>query len=155
MSETQSWQRIVDGKEYCISTDKERLDIVMIHDFLARQSYWAKGIPRITVEQSIRNSLCFGVYHASEQIGFARVISDFATLAYLGDVFILPEFRGRGLSKWLMECIGTHPHLRNLRRWILVTGDAHGLYARFGFTQLAHPENFMERHNPDAYGKSG
>jgi GNAT superfamily N-acetyltransferase len=155
MSEAQSWKRILDGTEYCISTDKERLEIGMVHDFLARHSYWARGIPRITVEQSIRNSLCFGVFRSREQIGFARVISDFATIAYLGDVFILPEFRGHGLSKWLMECICSHPCLQNLRRWIVVTGDAHGLYARFGFTQLAHAESFMERHNPNAYGESG
>jgi GNAT superfamily N-acetyltransferase len=103
------------------------------------------------VQKSIQNSLCFGLYRAKEQIGFARVISDFATIAYLGDVFVLPEFRGRGLSKWLMQCVCSHPELQNLRRWILVTGDAHGLYERFGFSQLAHPENFMERHHPDLY----
>lgn len=152
MSEGESWRRTFEGREFCTTTDKDRLDIEMVHDFLARQSYWAKGIPRLTVEESIRNSLCFGLFDAREQIGFARVISDFATVAYLGDVFILPGFRGRGLSKWLMECVCSHPSLQNLRRWMLVTGDAHGLYEGFGFTELAHPESFMERHNPRCYG---
>lgn len=151
MRECKSWRQTFAGSEFSITTDRERLDLDRIHDFLARQSYWAKGIARATVQKSIQNSLCFGLYRAKEQIGFARVISDFATIAYLGDVFVLPEFRGRGLSKWLMQCVCSHPELQNLRRWILVTGDAHGLYERFGFSQLAHPENFMERHHPDLY----
>ena len=155
MSEFESWQRTIEGREYLVTTDMKRLDIEMVHDFLARQSYWARGIPRLTLEKSIKNSLCFGLFQAREQIGFARVISDFATIAYLGDVFVLQGFRGRGLSKWLMECICSHPGLQNLRRWILVTGDAHGLYGRFGFTELAHPESFMERHNPEIYGTNG
>ncbi len=155
MSGCESWQRTIEGMEYLVTTDKERLDVEVVHDFLARQCYWARGIPRLSVEKSIKNSLCFGLFQAREQIGFARVISDFATVAYLGDVFVLPEFRGRGLSKWLMECICSHPGLQNLRRWILVTGDAHGLYRRFGFTELAHLESFMERYNPEIYGKNG
>ncbi|MGB6781183.1 MAG: GNAT family N-acetyltransferase [Terracidiphilus sp.] len=138
-----------------MTTDRRRLDIEVVHGFLALHSYWASGIPRTTLEESIRNSLCFGLFHSTEQIGFARVISDFATFAYLGDVFVAPGFRGRGLSKWLLECVCSHPGLKDLRRWILVTGDAHGLYTKFGFTQLAHPENFMERHNPDVYKANG
>lgn len=155
MKESESWQRTFDGSEFWITTDEERLDIAMIHDFLATQPYWGRGIARSRVETSIRNSLCFGLFQRGEQIGFARVLSDFATIAYLGDVFVLPKFRDLGLSKWLMECICSHPGLQNLRRWILVTGDAHGLYERFGFTVVAHPESFMGRHNPHVYRNDG
>jgi predicted GNAT family N-acyltransferase len=119
--------------------------------FLARQSYWARNIPRETMEKSIANSLGFALFHQDRQVGFARVISDYATLAYLGDVFVIPEFRGRGLSKWLMECIMAHPNLQSLRRWILLTADAHELYRKYGFSALAKPENYMELHNPEAY----
>ena len=155
MSVSESWRRTIEGTEYLITTDRELMDLDTIHDFLARQSYWARGVPRSVVERSIANSLCFGLLHAGGQIGFARVISDFATIAYLGDVFVLPGFRGRGLSKWLLECVSSHPGLQNLRRWILVTGDAHELYEKFGFTQLARPEIFMERHNRDVYKSNG
>jgi len=137
--------------QFQVTTDQGRLDLNVIYDFLARQSEWARGIPRSTLEKSVRNSLCFGVFQGEKQVGFARVISDNATIAYLGDVFVLPEYRGSGLAKWLMECILSHPDLQNLRRWILVTEDAHGLYRKFGFTQLRHPDGFMELHNPDVY----
>ena len=136
--------------EFVISTDRERLDLDVIHGFLT-ESYWAEGIPRETVARSIENSLCVGVYAEGKQVGFARVISDFATYAYLGDVFILDAYRGRGLGKWLMECIMRHPGLQGLRRWTLLTRDAHLLYARFGFTPLGAPDRYMELHNPQIY----
>jgi len=137
--------------EFLISTDPARLDLDVIHDFLTN-CYWAKGVPREVVARSIEHSLCFGVYDGNgAQIGFARVISDFATIAYLGDVFMLESDRGRGLSKWMMECIMRHPALQNLRRWILLTRDAHGLYAQFGFTPLKSPDRYMELHRPDVY----
>ena len=152
--------------EFLISTDPALLDRDVIHGFLTN-CYWAKGIPREVVERSIEHSLCFGVYDglvgqsprlakdarhgAPAQVGFARVISDFATVAYLGDVFILESHRGRGLSKWLMGCIMQHPGLQNLRRWILLTRDAHGLYTQFGFTPVKAPDRYMELHRPDVY----
>jgi GNAT superfamily N-acetyltransferase len=136
--------------EFLISTDRARLDLDLVHGFLTN-CYWAKGIPRDVVLRSIEHSLCFGVYDGSGQVGFARVVSDFATVAYLGDVFILESHRGRGLSKWLMECIVQHPALQNLRRWILLTRDAHGLYSQFGFTPVKAPERYMELHRPDVY----
>jgi GNAT superfamily N-acetyltransferase len=136
--------------QFVISTDRERLDMDVIHGFLT-ECYWAKGIPRETVVRSIENSLCFGVYAEGKQVGFARVISDFATYAYLGDVFILNEYRGRGLGKWLMECVMQHPRLQGLRRWTLLTRDAHRLYAEFGFTALKTPDRYMELHNPEVY----
>ncbi|MGO9087520.1 MAG: GNAT family N-acetyltransferase [Candidatus Sulfotelmatobacter sp.] len=161
--------------EYLISTDPARLDLDVIHGFLTN-CYWAKGIPREVVARSIQHSLCFGVYddsigsprpakearpfgklragHGAPQVGFARVVSDFATVAYLGDVFILESHRGRGLSKWLMECIMQHPALQGLRRWILLTRDAHGLYAQFGFTPVKAPERYMELHRPEIYEMS-
>jgi GNAT superfamily N-acetyltransferase len=139
--------------EFLISTDRDRLDLDVIHGFLTN-CYWAKGIPPEVVARSIEHALCFGVYDGSgAQVGFARVVSDFATVAYLGDVFILESHRGRGLSKWLMECILRHPALQNLRRWILLTRDAHGLYAQFGFTPVTAPERYMELHCPDVYEK--
>ncbi len=133
-----------------ISTDPARLDLDVIHDFLTN-CYWAKGIPRDVVARSIEHSLCFGVYDDRAQVGFARVISDFATLAYLGDVFVLESHRGRGLGKWMMECILQHPALQGLRRWILLTRDAHGLYSQFGFTPLKAADRYMELHQPDVY----
>ena len=139
--------------EFVISTDRERLSLDVIHNFLTN-CYWAKGIPRNVVAQSIEHSLCFGIYDGSgAQIGFARVVSDFATVAYLGDVFVLESHRGRGLSKWLMESIMQHPALQNLRRWILLTRDAHGLYSQFGFTPVTAPERYMELHQPNVYEK--
>jgi N-acetylglutamate synthase-like GNAT family acetyltransferase len=140
--------------DYEVSTDPARVDVGVVHDFLTH-SYWARGIPLETVSRSIENSSCFGVYHRNQQVGFARVISDCATFAYLADVFVVPAFRGRGLSKWLMECIISHPDLQGLRRWMLVTKDAHGLYARFGFTAIKSPERWMEIHRPDVYAATG
>jgi GNAT superfamily N-acetyltransferase len=139
--------------EFLVSTDPARLDVDVIHGFLTN-CYWAKGIPREVVARSIQHSLCFGVYDGSGvQVGFARVVSDFATVAYLGDVFILESHRGRGLSKWL-ECIMQHPALQGLRRWILLTRDAHVLYAQFGFTPVKTPERYMELHRPEIYETS-
>jgi GNAT superfamily N-acetyltransferase len=137
---------------YLISTDKSKIDIDVVHGFLS-ESYWAKGIPKETVFRSIENSLCFGIYQNEELIGFARVISDFATFAYLGDVFVLPSHRGKGLSKWLMEIIVAHSQLQGLRRFTLATRDAHGLYEQYGFKPFARPERWMERHNPGVYKK--
>ena len=136
--------------EFEISTDPARIDLVAVHAFLTN-SYWAAGIPLETVERSIRNSLCFGIYQRNCQVGFARVITDCATFAYLGDVFVLPEYRGQDLSKWMMECIMAHPELQGLRRWSLLTRDAHGLYRQFGFTELKSPQRWMERHDPEIY----
>ena len=135
---------------YSISTDRSLLNIEIIHDFLSR-TYWANGIPRETVERSIRGSMCFGVYDNGQQVGFARVITDGVTFAYLADVFILESHRGQGLSKWLVATILAHPDLQGLRRFLLATRDAHGLYQQFGFTPLAQPERFMQLHRPDVY----
>jgi len=137
--------------EFLITTDPARLDLDVIHNFLTN-CYWAKGVPEDVVARSIEHALCFGVYDGSgAQVGFARVISDFATIAYLGDVFVLKSHRGRGLSKWMMECITQHPALQGLRRWILLTSDAHRLYAQFGFTALKSADRYMELHRPDVY----
>jgi GNAT superfamily N-acetyltransferase len=136
--------------EFSISTDRERLSLNVVHGFLT-SCYWAKGIPREVVARSIAHSLCFGIYEGDAQVGFARVVSDFATMAYLGDVFVLESHRGRGLSKWLLECIVQHPALQNLRRWILLTRDAHELYSQFGFAPLKAPERYMELHRADVY----
>ena len=134
-----------------VDSDPERLDVAVVHGFLT-DSYWAKGIPVETVRRSIRNSLCFGLYEGSRQIGFARVVTDRATFAYLADVFVLESHRGRGLALRLMDAVTSHPSLQGLRRWVLATQDAHGLYAKYGFTPLAAPERFMERHDPTVYG---
>jgi len=140
--------------EFSISTDRQQLDLDVVHGFLT-DCYWAKGISREIVARSIENSLCFGLYADRKQIGFARVISDCATYAYIGDVFVLESFRGRGLGKWMMECIMQHPGLQGLRRWSLVTRDGHGLYSQFGFEPLKKPQNYMERHRPDVYQQGG
>jgi len=136
--------------DFVISTGRERLSLDVVHGFLTN-CYWAKGISREVVARSIEHSLCFGVYEGSAQVGFARVVSDFATVAYLGDVFVLESHRRRGLSKWLMECIMRHPALQNLRRWILLTREAPGLYSQFGFTPVKAPERYMELHRPNVY----
>jgi len=148
--------------EFLISTSRERLSLDVVYGFLTN-CYWTKGIPREVVARSIEHSLCFGIYDESPrlakeaghggpaQVGFARVVSDFATVAYLGDVFVLESHRGQGLSKWLMECVMKHPALQNLRRWILLTRDAHGLYSQFSFTPLRAPERYMEFHRPNVY----
>lgn len=130
--------------DYIISTDKARLNVDLIHRYLSEESYWAQNIPRELVEKSINHSLCFGIYQCDEQVGFARVISDFTIFAYLADVFILPMHRGKGLSKKLMQAIVAHPDLQGLRRIMLGTRDAHGLYAQFGFLPLDKPESFMQ-----------
>jgi GNAT superfamily N-acetyltransferase len=136
---------------FVISTDPARLDLDVIHGFLTN-CYWARGIPREVVARSIEHSLCFGIYDSDgKQAAFARVVSDFATVAYLGDVFVLEPHRGRGLGKWMVECVVAHPALQNLRRWILLTRDAHRLYKQFGFTPVKSPDRYMELHNPDIY----
>ena len=141
---------------YHVSTDISKLDVNIIHKYLSEESYWAKGIPKDVVEKAIRNSICFGLYHNAEQIGFARVVTDKATFAYVADVFVLPAHRGKGLSKWLMQTIQAHPELQNLRRWILTTKDAHSLYEQCGWTRV--PEDymyrFMMRQDADVYKKS-
>ena len=130
--------------DYTISTDPSRLDLRWIHNFLANDAYWSRGIPFDVFEKSVANSLCFGLYVKGQQIGFSRVVSDFSTFAYLADVFVAPEHRQRDLGKWLVECILNHPDLQGLRRWMLATRDAHGLYRKYGFSPLRHPENLME-----------
>ena len=144
------WQR----GEYTVTTDPARVDLAVVHDYLAN-SYWAKGIPLEVVRRSIANSLNFSVYHGAEQVGFARVITDYATFGYVGDVFVLEPHRGRGLSKWVMELIVNHPLLQGFRRWVLLTRDAHGLYQQFGFTAIAAPDRYMERWTPNAYSRGG
>jgi len=137
--------------EFTISTDKQRLDVDLIQRFLTEESYWARNRTIEQTKLAIENSICFGVYAGERQVGFARVVSDRATFAYLADVFVVEEFRGRGLSKWLMEIIVSHPELQNLRRWLLATRDAHGLYRQFDFAELRFPERWMERTASDAY----
>jgi GNAT superfamily N-acetyltransferase len=127
-----------------ISTDPSRLDVGMIHDYLSRSSYWARSIPREIVERSIQGSLCFGIYDGDSQIGFARVISDRATFAYICDVFVLESHRGHGLGVWLMDTIRAHPDLQGLRKWVLTTRDAHGLYRKSGFREVEDPVRYME-----------
>jgi len=131
--------------EYVISTDKSRLDVGCIHQFLSTSSYWAKGIPFQTVQRSIDNSLAFGLYKGERQIGFARVITDYATFAYVGDVFVLNEFRGEGLGKWLMEVVAADSRLVGLRRWLLITRDAHGLYNKTQFVPISNPKGSWKR----------
>ncbi|MEW5799315.1 MAG: GNAT family N-acetyltransferase [Bacteroidota bacterium] len=138
--------------EYYVSTDKSKLNIDVIHSFLTT-SYWAQGIPRSIVEKCIQNSLCFGAYYGDEQVGFARVISDYTTFAYLADVFVVESHRGNGVSKMIMDEVIKHPQLQGLRRFVLVTRDAHGLYEKYGFTPLKAPDRWMEIHNPDVYMK--
>jgi len=135
-------------KGFLISTDTALLDVTLIHHFLDQLSYWGKGISMQTVQTSIKNSLCFGVYHQQKQVGFARVITDHATFAYLCDVFILTDFRKSGLSKWLLQTIRHHPDLQNLRRWTLATADAHGLYEQFGFMRMKNQDRWMEIFQP-------
>ena len=143
---TQEWRL----GEYIITTDKRLLDLSVIHGFLTT-SYWAEGIPFETVKKSIEHSLNFGVYKEGKQVGFARVITDYATYAYIGDVYILEDFRGQGLSKWMMQVIANHSKLQGLRRWSLLTRDAHGLYRKTGFTEPQNPERYMEKTVADVY----
>jgi GNAT superfamily N-acetyltransferase len=142
-------EKIFEG--YVLSTDKSKLDVDVIHHYLSTESYWALHIPRVTVERSIANALCFGIYHKDAQIGFARVVTDTATFGYLADVFVLEAHRGKGLSKWMMECILAHPDLQGLRRMMLATRDAHGLYAAYGFTAPDNPSRFMVLNHPNPY----
>jgi GNAT superfamily N-acetyltransferase len=135
-----------------VVTDRGRMDVELIHRYLSEESYWAKGIPRELVERSIANSLCFGAFDGEAQVGFARVVTDYATFGYLADVFVLPSHRGRGIAKELMRAVREHPELQALRRWHLVTRDAHGLYAQFGFVPLETPERHMALTVPNAYG---
>lgn len=137
---------------YTISTDKSRLDVAMIHRFLSEHSYWARNIPLDVVRRAIENSLCFGAFHGHEQVGFARVVTDYAIFGYVGDVFVLPEHRGRGVSKLLMRAIREHPSLQGLRRWHLLTDDAHRLYEQFGFHSLEQPQRHMEVAVKKPYG---
>ncbi len=137
--------------EFTINTDKELLDVDAIQRFLAEDSYWARDRTLEQTKTAIENSICFGMYHDGKQIGFARIVSDCATFAYVGDVYVIEEFRGRGLSKWLMETIIAHPDLQGLRRWVLATRDAHSLYEKYGFHSLSYPERWMERPAPNAY----
>ena len=142
------WRR---DDDFVVTTDLFRFQLGEIHAFLSR-SYWAEGIPLETVEASIRGSLAFALLDPEgRQIGFARAITDAATFAYLADVYVLEEFRGRGLGTFLMECVKSHPSLEGLRRWALVTRDAHSLYRRFGFSELARPEGWMEKADPQVY----
>lgn len=137
--------------DFLITTDKTKLDIVAIHDFLSKYSGWSDNIPFDRVQTSIDNSLNFGLFHNGKQIGFARVISDFSTIAYLGDIYVLDHYRGQGLSKKLMEVVMGHPNLQGLRRWILLTSTADWLYEKYGFTKLPNPELYMELFNPNVY----
>ncbi len=161
LTDITEWRR----GEFLVSTDRAWLDVHVIHGFLTN-SYWAKGISRDLVTRSLEHSLCFGIYDEigsrvpgsanaarpeAPQVGFCRVVTDLATVAYLGDVFVLETYRGRGLSKFLMECVTQHPALQGLRRWILLTRDAHGLYQQFGFTPLKSADRYMELHRPDVY----
>jgi GNAT superfamily N-acetyltransferase len=137
-------------EEYQISTDRAQFDLDAIHAYLAR-AYWCEGIPRETMERAIANSLCFALFHGKTQVGFARVVTDSATYAYLCDVYVLEDYRGKGLGKWLMECVMAHLALQGLRRFSLATRDAHGLYRQFGFRELSKPESMMEILHPDIY----
>jgi len=139
--------------EYTITTDKRRLDLNAIHAFLS-QTYWSPGVPMAVVKRAIENSLTFGILQGSEQIGFARVVTDKATFAYLADVYVLEAHRGKGLSKRLLQEIQAHEELQGLRRFLLATKDAHGLYAQFGFKELANPSRMMEMWNPNAYNQA-
>ena len=136
------WQR----GAYLVTTDQARLDLEMVHGFL-KTSYWAAGIPAEVVRRSVENSLTFGLFRGDEQVGFARVVTDYATFAYLADVFVLEPYRGQGLGRWMMELVFSHPELQGLRRWMLATRDAHELYRRYGFAGLEDPRIFMEKYS--------
>lgn len=145
MTREGEWQQ----GEYTISTDKSRLNVPLIHDFISNHSYWGQGRKLEIVQRAIDHSLNFGLYKIDQQIGFARVVTDYCTFAWLADVFILPDHRGHGLAKWMMGIILSHPELQGFRRWVLATKDAHSLYARFGFIALHRPERWMERPDPN------
>ena len=141
---SREWKR----GEFSISTDPKQLDITVVHKYLSIDSYWAQGRTVDTVKRSIENSLNFGLYKGKQQIGFARIVTDYATFAWLADVFVLDTYRGRGFGKWLVEVILSHPDLQRFRRWVLATKDAHELYRQFGFIELKRPERWMERPDP-------
>lgn len=140
----------IEKNQFTITTEKEKFDVEFIHSFLTR-SYWAEGISKEVIKRSIDGALCFGLFENDKQIGFARTITDKATFAYLADVFIVEEYRGRGLSKWLMEVLMSHPSLQGLRRMMLATKDAHGLYEKFGFTALNNVDRWMQINDPNVY----
>ena len=131
--------------DYTISTERARVNVEAVHEFLSTRSYWARGRDFETVQRAVENSLPFGVYRDGRQVGFARVVTDYATFAWLADVYVLDEFRGGGLGKWLVEVVLSHPELQHLRRWILGTRDAHELYRRFGFTEIEEPQFYMHK----------
>ena len=138
--------------EFIVSSDPAKLDMAFTHHWLANEVYWSQGLPLNVFKRMVDNSLCFGVYHqAGKQIGFGRVITDYTTFAWLTDVFIIDEYRGKGLSVFLLNCILDHPELKILRRWLLGTDHAHELYRKFGFGNLDHPENFLTRHRNQMY----
>ncbi len=137
--------------EYEIDTDRKRLDLAAIHRFLSKESYWAQNRTLEQTLTAIENSQCFGLFYGKQQVGFARVVTDRATFAYIGDVYVIDEHRGKGLSKWLMKVIVEQPDLQGLRRWVLATRDAHGLYEQFEFAPLRHPDRWMEKTAPDSY----
>ncbi len=136
---------------YVLSSDSQRIDLHTVHAFLSQESYWAAGVPLSVMEKALRNSRCFGIYCATEQVAFGRLVTDYATFAYLADVFVVPAHRGRGLAKWLPDEITTDAELQGLRRWMLATADAHRLYEPYGFTALKAPARFMELHEPEIY----
>ncbi|MFM9983670.1 MAG: GNAT family N-acetyltransferase [Flavobacteriales bacterium] len=144
---------IIEAKweEYVLTTDKTKLDLIAVHDYLSNHSYWAKNIPMEVVKSSAANSLTISLLYQEKVAGYARVVTDYSTFAYLCDVYILEEHRGKGLSKWMMEFIHAHPNLQGLRRWVLLMLDAHGLYTQFGWTSPKMPDRYMERHNPKVY----
>ncbi len=139
---------------YFFTTDKSKIDVIAAHEFLSNHAYWCKNIPFAIFKKSFDNSLCFAVFENDKQIGFGRVISDYATIAYLGDVYVLPEYRGKGISKLLMTQIMAHKELQGLRRWILLTGDAHGLYKQFGWEEIKSPDKWMEIARPNIYSQN-
>lgn len=153
MTESIIASRVGCGHRYEIDTDKGRLDLAVIHDFLANCSHWARGISIAVLERAIANSLCFGLYRDGAQIGFARIVTDQATFAYLADVFVIADQRNAGLGQWLIEAVLAHPPLQGLRRWLLVTRDAASLYRRCGFTGLREGLTYLERYNPEAYAR--
>ena len=139
---------------YWLTTDKSKMDVSAIHHFLSTEAYWSKNIPFEKVQKAVEHSLNFGLFDNEKQIGYARVITDFATIAYLGDVYVLAAYRGKGLSKWMIKIIMNYRELQGFRRWILLTGDAHGLYRQFGWQDISNPEKWMEIHNKEVYSTS-
>jgi len=138
---------------YVLSTDSARVDFEYVHSFLSKESYWAKSITKQRLRRGIENSLCFSAFYEGKQVAFARVVTDYAVFAYLCDVFVDPAHRDRGVGKWLVRSIVSHPELQELRRWVLGTRDAHGLYAQNGFTSLKSPDIFMEKFDPEVYAR--